>query len=135
MNIVDVRLTEGGACIGEYTVPIPREARSELADQGVARHAGVPAGVGRGRRRGRRVPVRGDGGRGADAYAYAYGALHLGPESDVPDDKMFIARVDARRPPAKGETIHLRIRELEEHVFNPDTGRRVGGAAEAHTSI
>jgi multiple sugar transport system ATP-binding protein len=48
---------------------------------------------------------------------------------------MFIARVDARRPPRKGETIHLRIRESEEHVFNPDTGERVGGAAVVHTSV
>ncbi len=45
---------------------------------------------------------------------------------------MFIARVDPRHPPAKGETIHLRIRESEEHVFHPDTGERIGAA---HTKI
>jgi multiple sugar transport system ATP-binding protein len=70
---------------------------------------------------------------GSDAYAY--GNLHLGPDSKVPEDKMFIARVDARRPPSKGETIYLRIRESEEHLFNPDTGERVGGAAAAHSSV
>jgi multiple sugar transport system ATP-binding protein len=70
---------------------------------------------------------------GSDAYAY--GALHLGSDATVPDDKMFIARVDARRPPAKGETIHLRIRESEEHVFHPETGLRVGGAAAAPRSV
>ena len=55
---------------------------------------------------------------GSDAYAY--GHLPLGAEG-----RMFIARVDARRPPARGETIHLRIRESEEHVFHPDTGARI----------
>ena len=48
---------------------------------------------------------------------------------------MFIARVDARRPPSKGETIHLRIREGEEHVFNLETGERVGGAAALHGTL
>ena len=64
---------------------------------------------------------------GSDAYAY--GNLHSARAGS--DDKMFIARVDARRPPAKGETIHLRIRESEEHVFDPDTGERIGAAAHA----
>jgi multiple sugar transport system ATP-binding protein len=48
---------------------------------------------------------------------------------------MFIARVDARRPPRKGETVHLRIREAEEHVFNPETGLRIGGAASSHGNL
>ena len=61
---------------------------------------------------------------GSDAFAY--GTLHLGPGTVV--DTMFIARVDARRPPAEGETVHLRIRESEEHVFHPDTGDRIGTA-------
>ena len=63
---------------------------------------------------------------GSDAYAY--GNLQLGADAGVADDKMFIARVDPRRPPAKGETVHLRIRESEEHVFHPDTGERIGAA-------
>ena len=81
---------------------------------------------------------------GSDAYAY--GNLNLGTDAHVTDsaagpaagagdEKMFIARVDARRPPMKGETIHLRIRESEEHVFNPETGERVGGAATAHANL
>jgi len=136
MNIVDVELTEQGACVGDYTVPIPRDARTQLAEQGakratlgfrpesvevVSKEEGFPFEV---------LVVEE---LGSDAYAY--GSLHLGPESTVADGRMFIARVDARRPPSKGETIHLRIRESEEHVFNPDTGLRVGGAAGAHSSV
>lgn len=136
MNIVEVDLTEQGACIGDSTVPIPRDARTELGNQGVTRatlgfrpesvevvskEEGFPF----------EVMVVEE--LGSDAYAY--GNLQLGPGSTVPADKMFIARVDARRPPSKGETIHLRIRASEEHVFNPDTGERVGGAAAARTSV
>jgi multiple sugar transport system ATP-binding protein len=124
MNIVEVDLTEQGARVGDHTVPIPRAARAELAAHG-ARTATLGF-------RPESVEVVGEGDGfpfevavveelGSDAYAY--GNLHLG--GGVPDDTMFIARVDARRPPAKGETIHLRIRESEEHVFDPETGLRV----------
>jgi multiple sugar transport system ATP-binding protein len=126
MNIVEVDLTEQGASVGDHTVPIPRAARAELAARGVrtATLGFRPESV--------EVVGEGDGfpfevvvveELGSDAYAY--GNLHLGPDAGVPDDTMFIARVDARRPPSKGETIHLRIREAEEHVFDPDTGDRV----------
>jgi len=127
MNLVDVELTEQGARIGEHTIPIPRAARTALADDGV-RTATLGF-------RPESVEVVDDGfpfqvlvveELGSDAYAY--GTLQLGPDTDgtdVADDKMFIARVDARRPPAKGDTVHLRIRESEEHVFHPDTGDRV----------
>jgi multiple sugar transport system ATP-binding protein len=36
-------------------------------------------------------------------------------------------RVDAKRPPMKGETIHLRVLPDEVHVFSTETGRRVSG--------
>jgi multiple sugar transport system ATP-binding protein len=133
MNLVDVRLTEHGARLGDYTVPIPREARTELSRQGAT---GATLGF---RPESVEVVAEEDGfpfevmvveELGSDAYAY--GNLHLGTESESPDDRMFIARVDARRPPSKGEKIHLRIRESEEHVFSPDTGERVGSPAAAH---
>ena len=123
MNLVEVTLTAAGARVGEHTVPIPRAARTELADRG-ARTATlgfrpesvevVPAERG--------LPVRGDGGRGTRLRRLRLRDL----TSHGTGEKMFIARVDARRPPAKGETIHLRIRESEEHVFDPDTGDRIG---------
>ena len=130
MNIVDVALTEQGASIGDFTVPIPREARTALGQQGAKRATlgfrpeSVEV-VGRGQGFPFEVTVVEE--LGSDAYAY--GNLHLGQDADVPDDKLFIARVDARRPPRKGEVVHLRIRESEEHVFNPDTGLRVNAAS------
>jgi multiple sugar transport system ATP-binding protein len=136
MNVVEVDLTEQGACVGDFTVPIPRGARTELGNQGAQRAilGFRPESV--------EIVSKEDGfpfevlvveELGSDAYAY--GRLHLGPAADLPENKMFIARVDARRPPCKGETIHLRIRESEEHVFNPGTGERVRGAAASHTTL
>jgi multiple sugar transport system ATP-binding protein len=136
MNIVDVNLTDQGACVGEFTVPIPRDARAELGHHGAKRATlgfrpeSVEV-VGKGEGFPFEVMVVEE--LGSDAYAY--GNLHLGPDANVPEDKMFIARVDARRPPSKGETIHLRIRESEEHVFNPETGGRVGGATALHGNL
>ncbi|MEU9823079.1 ABC transporter ATP-binding protein [Pseudonocardia alni] len=127
MNILDVELGEGGAHIGEYVVPVPRGARAELSRQGVTAATlgfrpesvelvgpaeGFPFQVG--------VVEE----LGSDAYAY--GTLDLGPATTIAPEAQFIARVDARRPPAKGETLHLRIRESEEHVFHPTTGVRIG---------
>ena len=116
-------LTEQGASVGGYTVADPprRPRRAGQAGRQTATLGFRPESV---------EVVGADEGfpfevvvveeLGSDAYAY--GNLHLGAGRRVPGDKMFIARVDARRPPSKGETIHLRIREGEEHVFNPDTG-------------
>src|SRR5215217_3229912 len=136
MNLLDVDLTEQGARVGDHIVPVSREARTELGRQGattatlgfrpesvevVGADEGFPFEV---------VVVEE---LGSDAYAY--GNLRLGADANVPVDTMFIARVDARCPPSKGETIHLRIRESEEHVFNLETGERVGGAAALHGNL
>jgi multiple sugar transport system ATP-binding protein len=136
MNIFDVDLSEDGAHLGNYRVPIPRDARTKLSEQGAERAT-------LGFRPESITVVDSEDGfpfecvvveeLGSDAYAY--GNLHLGPESNVPEDKLFIARVDARRPPSKGQTIYLKIREGEEHVFNPETGQRVSGAAAAHSIV
>jgi multiple sugar transport system ATP-binding protein len=129
MNIFEAKLSDDGARIGEYTVPVLRDSRAALAEQG-AKSAilgfrpesvtVVPAGEG--------FPFEVAVVEELGSDAYAYGNLHFGDEA-APLDKMFIARVDARKPPSRGETIHLKIRESEEHVFNPDTGERVGGAS------
>ncbi len=58
---------------------------------------------------------------GSDAFAY--GRLE-GQRADA-TAKPTIARVDPRRPPRKGETVHLRVREGEQHAFSPKTGERL----------
>jgi multiple sugar transport system ATP-binding protein len=40
--------------------------------------------------------------------------------------KPFIARVDGRRPPAKGETVYFRPKEGHLHLFDAKSGKRLG---------
>ncbi len=58
---------------------------------------------------------------GADAYIY--GELPGAKATDKP----FIARVDGRTPPKKGETIHFAPKMDHIHLFNVETGLRING--------
>jgi len=60
---------------------------------------------------------------GSDAYAY--GTLHT--SRSEAGDKLLTLRVDAKRPPMKGEVVHVQLRPEEAHVFSSETGRRVSG--------
>ncbi len=60
---------------------------------------------------------------GSDAFLYGSTVDPIGEGEGVTHD--IIARADPRRPPQKGETVHLRIREGEEHVFSASDGRRL----------
>ena len=57
---------------------------------------------------------------GADAFVY--GTL----PGDEPGAKPFTVRFDGRVPPRLGDTLTLDILPKEEHVFNAETGERVG---------
>jgi multiple sugar transport system ATP-binding protein len=54
---------------------------------------------------------------GADAYAFC--------SSELPGAPRIVVRVDARRPPARGEPISLRPREEDAHLFDAQTGLRL----------
>jgi len=56
---------------------------------------------------------------GADAYVH--GITRIG-DSDLP----IIARVDGRRPPEKGQQVHFTPKQGHVHVFDVDTGLRLG---------
>jgi multiple sugar transport system ATP-binding protein len=56
---------------------------------------------------------------GADAYVFC--AAQVGGA-----ETRLVARVDARRPPGRGERVFLRPRPGEAHVFDAATGERVG---------
>jgi multiple sugar transport system ATP-binding protein len=57
---------------------------------------------------------------GADAYVY--GELE-GVSGEARD---YVVRFDGRVPPRIGDTVGLEVRANEAHVFNPDTGERLG---------
>jgi len=134
MNLIDVDLDGEGAVLGGRSFPLPRATMSALAADGSQRATlGFrPESV--------RLVGEGEGfpfevvvveELGSDAFAY--GTLHTSGGSA--GDKLITLRVDARKPPMKGEVIHLRINPDEAHVFSAETGLRVSGdSASAVTS-
>jgi multiple sugar transport system ATP-binding protein len=128
MNLIDVDLEQDGAHLGGRVLPLPRETMAALAAEG-ATNATLgfrPEDV--------RIGGEGEGFAfevvvveelGSDAFAY--GTLHTSRSKE--GDKLVTIRVDARRPPSKGETLYLSIAAEDAHMFSAGTGRRVSGDA------
>jgi multiple sugar transport system ATP-binding protein len=130
MNLIDVDLDQDGAHLGARVLPLPRQTMQALAADGskTATLGFRPESV--------RMVGEGEGfpfevvvveELGSDAFAY--GTLHTSRSKE--GDKLTTLRVDARKPPMKGETIHIPINPEEAHVFSSETGRRVSGDAAA----
>jgi multiple sugar transport system ATP-binding protein len=126
MNLVEVDLDQDGAALGGRSLPLPRETMAALAADG-CRTATIGF-------RPEAVKLVGEGEGfpfevvvveelGSDAYAY--GTLHT--SRSEAGDKLLTLRVDAKRPPMKGEVVHVQLRPEEAHVFSSETGRRVSG--------
>ncbi|MCM3553792.1 sn-glycerol-3-phosphate ABC transporter ATP-binding protein UgpC [Janibacter melonis] len=126
MNLVSTPVKDGGVRFGSTTVPVERDALSQAGDRVIV---GVrPEDV--------ELTREGDGlaitvdvveELGADAYIYgtAEGAEQVGTTDDD-TAKPFIARVDGRRPPMKGETVYIKPTQGHLHVFNTESGLRIG---------
>jgi multiple sugar transport system ATP-binding protein len=123
MNLKTVPLVDGGAKLGGTVVPLRRDVASAASAAGLS---SVTLGI-----RPEAFRVTGDGQTcldlrvdiaeelGADAYVYGTAALDSG-------DEQFVVRVDGKQVPQMGETIPLTVSEGSEHVFNPETGERLG---------
>ncbi len=126
MNLVEVDLRNDGAGLGGHVVPLPRAALAALGQEG-ARTATlgfrpesvslVPAGQG--------FPVEIAVVEELGSDAFAYGTAQTGDASGDVAGKLLTLRVDARKPPAKGETVHVQIRPGESHVFSTGSGLRL----------
>ena len=129
MNLRPAELVPGGAKLGNIVVQLHSDAEAEAKKADLSK---VLLGV---RPESFHVGANPDSGLelkvnlveelGADAYVY--GELTGDPEVH---DKQYIVRFDGRVPPRIGDVIHVDVRQGEEHVFNPDTGERLGGAAQ-----
>jgi multiple sugar transport system ATP-binding protein len=130
MNLLDVDLDAEGAVLGGRSFPLPQAVMAALAKENattatigfrpeavrvVGENEGFPFEV---------VVVEE---LGSDAYAY--GTLHTDRKAGDAGDKLVTIRVDARKPPMKGETIHLQIAADDAHLFSTESGRRVSGEA------
>jgi multiple sugar transport system ATP-binding protein len=129
MNLRPAELVPGGAKVGNIVVPLHADAAAAAKKANLSKvllgvrpesfHVGANPDVGL------EIKVNLVEELGADAFIY--GELTGDPEVY---DKQYIVRFDGRVPPRIGDIIHVEVREGEEHVFNPDTGERLGGAAQ-----
>ncbi|MGP9709342.1 ABC transporter ATP-binding protein [Brachybacterium sp. AOP24-D1-21] len=120
MNLFDTNLTDQGAEFGGVVVPVDRSTLSETDQSTVT--IGIrpedleiaPDGQG--------IAVEVDLVEELGADAFIYGRRAGSEETSKP----FIARVDARRPPSKGETVYFRPTEGHIHLFDAKSGLRLG---------
>ena len=124
MNLTEVPLADGGVQYGNLRVPVERAAVAKATGEGAER---VTFGV-----RPEAFVLTSDADAalavtvnvveelGADAYIYGTASVG-GADQDI------VARVDGRRPPMKGETVHLKVDPEETHVFSVKTGERLTG--------
>jgi len=119
MNLQTVPLDGDDAMFGSLRVPLPPDALSSAKKAGVRE---VTLGV-----RPESFEPTGEDGvpvevdvveeLGSDAYVFGHVALASGVQR-------LIVRHDARRVPGKGDTLKLKIRTDELHVFDPESGAR-----------
>jgi multiple sugar transport system ATP-binding protein len=127
MNLMTAKLTEGGVTVGSSTIPLERDRLQAAARQKLGE---VTVGF---RPEALDIVAEADGGLavvvevveelGSDAYVYA--SLAGGEREVVASGHDVVARVDAEHAPAIGQTVHLRVRRGQLHVFDPGTGDRL----------
>ncbi|GAB7193387.1 sn-glycerol-3-phosphate ABC transporter ATP-binding protein UgpC [Kineococcus sp. NUM-3379] len=115
MNLLSLKTVEGGVVFGDTVHPVERAA---LAASGENLTLGVRPEDLELSEHGLPVTVEVVEELGADAYIY--GTLRQGT-SDLP----VIARVDGRRPPEKGATVHFTAKPGHVHLFSGKTGERI----------
>jgi multiple sugar transport system ATP-binding protein len=125
MNLHEVPVAEGAADLSGYRIPLPPAAVAAMPQADVGR---VVLGF-----RPDSVDIVADGGAGlsvttevveelgSDAYLFA----SLPGHHEVRDVGDLVARIDPRAVPARGQTVTIRIRPDEVHIFSPTTGERL----------
>ena len=119
MNILEDSVVDGGVQFGGTVYPVERDVLSETeltsVSLGVRPEDLTLSETGEG------LPVEVNLVEELGADAYIYGSTRLGDT-----EHEIIARVDGRRPPEKGETVHFRPKEGHVHLFDTKTGARMG---------
>ena len=120
MNLLQVDAEGGTLHFGGATMPIPRETAAVADKAGRKITVGVrpedmdivPEG------QGLTTTINLVEELGADAYVYGTAQVDNKPYD-------IIARVDGRRPPAKGETVHFAPKQGHLHLFSTESGERL----------
>ncbi|WP_426594305.1 ABC transporter ATP-binding protein [Cellulomonas sp. McL0617] len=133
MNIGTFPVLDGSANLGRARVAIPRDAIGQLTEDD-KNHitvgfrpesldvvpTGTPDGI--------PVVVNIVEELGSDAFVYGSLTNEFGHAADITSgagDAQVIVRVDPRQVPAKGETIYIRMRAGETHLFHAGSGERI----------
>ena len=118
MNLFDVPIVDGGVQFGSLVHPVDRDVLAQAKGNHVTlgvRPEDLDPTTGDG------LPIVIDVVEELGADAYIYGGLE-----DGSTDKPIIARVDGRRPPMKGETLRFAPKADHVHLFDAETGLRLG---------
>jgi multiple sugar transport system ATP-binding protein len=133
MNIGTFPVLDGVANLGRARVAVPRSVIGQFTDDD-KNHVTVgfrpesldvvPEGTPDG------IPVIVNIVEELGSDAFVYGSLtnefgHADAVHSGAGDAQVIVRVDPRQVPAKGETIYVRIREGEQHLFHAGSGERI----------
>lgn len=114
MNLFELPIGNDTVSLGGAAIPVPRAVVAECGHQVMVgirpEHFEVGAGI--------EMEVDVVEELGSDAYGYGRAAI-TGGETPI------CARVDWRRPPARGDRIRLAVEPAHVHFFGPD-GRRIG---------
>jgi multiple sugar transport system ATP-binding protein len=116
MNLLELPVVDGGVQFGDAVHPVARDVLAQAGrtvtlgvrpeDLDLAEHG---------------IPVEAELVEVLGADAYVHGQLES-EGTDLP----IISRVDGRRPPHKGDEVHLQAKEGHVHLFNTETGQRIG---------
>jgi multiple sugar transport system ATP-binding protein len=123
MNLKTVPLTDGGARLGNITLPLTRGQADKAAEGGASTViVGFrPEAIDLVGEADGGLPMRVDLVEELGSDAYVYGTSKLGNEND---DRI-VVRVDGRTPPKMGDTVHLKMQPEHEHAFHAITGERL----------
>ena len=126
MNLFTVDLVPEGARLGEAVLPLAPDVLAEARSRGLDQVTyGVrPESFQLADDEGLSVTVTVVEALGSDAF------VHCTVTGEVSGGEV-VARVNARRPPSKGETLHLVPTVNEVHVFDVKTGERLSSAPAA----
>jgi len=119
MNLFDVPIVDGGVKFGSATHPIERtllDGAGKEVTLGVRPEDLSMTGEGQG------LPVTVEVVEELGADAYIYGST----TETHGDIKPIIVRVDGRTPPEKGTVVHLTPNAGHVHLFNAESGLRIG---------
>ena len=121
MNLLEMDAADGGVRFGDQVLPVARE---HLAGAGRRVVVGVRPEDLRVSAERTGLPVEIDVVEELGADAYVYG--HLAGTTPTAADKPVVARVDGRRVPLKGDTVHFVPDDAHVHVFDAASGERIG---------